>query len=110
MADDLTVKEVNTIQSTVDQAGRPLEVGGPAASGTRRGVGTDLPIGKGEGTKSDIDYFIPHSSLKHYKGLEGTLPGIDPKTGIIPGNGNPFIGKTIRFEPNASPTVIPKAK
>jgi hypothetical protein len=56
---DLTPEETNQIQTTVDKAGRPIDVGGSAANGTRRNVGTDLPIGKGEGTKSDIDYFAP---------------------------------------------------
>jgi len=51
---DLNNAEVKMIQNVVDEAGRPLEVVGSAATGTRRGVGTDIPIGKGPGTRSDI--------------------------------------------------------
>jgi hypothetical protein len=37
-----------------------------AARGTRRGRGTDLPISKGPGTRGDIDYLVPHSSVAHW--------------------------------------------
>jgi RHS repeat-associated protein len=106
---DLTNDEVGQIQGVVDQAERPIEVGGSAANGTRRGVGTDLPIGKGPGTKSDIDYFAPPSSLHYFDGLQENLPSLDPHTGIVPGSGNPYIGPTIRFEPGAQPTFTPLA-
>jgi hypothetical protein len=96
---DLTRAEARQIQRVVSEAGRPLEVVGSAAAGTRRGVGTNLPLGKGPGTRSDIDYVVPPSSLQHFEGLQGKLPSIDPKTGIIPGVGNTNIGPVIRFEP-----------
>ncbi len=82
---DLARSEIDQIQSTVNQAGRPLEVVGSAARGARQ-VG------------SDIDYVAPPSSLPYYEGLENQLPGIDPGHGIIPGVGNPNIGPVIRFE------------
>lgn len=105
---DLTVGEVQKIQAVVDEAGRPLEVGGSAAKGTRIGIGQNIPIQKG--VKSDIDYFVPLSSTNYYKGLESELPDLDPKTGIIPSSGNPNIGPTIKFEPGAKqPTMIPAA-
>jgi len=106
---DLTKAEVKSIQSVVDQAERPIEVGGSAAAGTRRGVGSDLPIGKGPGTRSDIDYIAPPSSMPYFEGLQNKLPSLDPSSGIIPGTGNPFIGPIIRFEPNSPPTFTPKA-
>jgi hypothetical protein len=98
-AGDLTRAEIRQIQNVVNEAGRPPEVVGSAAAGTRRGVGTSLPLGKGPGTRSDIDYVVGPSSSKYYDGLQGKLPSIDPKTGIIPGNANPHIGPSIRFEP-----------
>lgn len=107
---DLTVMEAKQIQSVVDQAGRPLEVVGSAAKGTRRGVGTNLPIGKGPGTKSDIDYLVPPSSMAYYEGLSNKLPSLDPKSGIIPGTHNPGIGPGIRFEPGESPSILPFVK
>ncbi len=105
---DLTQGEVGQIQGVVDQAGRPLEVAGSAAKAERRGVGSNLPIGKGPGTRSDIDYLIPPGSRSYYQGLEGQLPGMDP-FGPIPGTHNPFIGPGIRFEPGAPPRYIPGA-
>ncbi|MCC8361804.1 hypothetical protein LK996_01735 [Lysobacter sp. A6] len=72
---------------------------GHAGGGTRRGVGTDLPIGKGNETRSDIDYLAPPSSANYFDDLQQRLPGIDPATGIVPGVGNPNIGPVIRFEP-----------
>lgn len=100
---DLTDDEIGSIQAVVDEAGRPIDVVGSAATGDRRNVGTDLPIGKGLGTKSDIDYVAPPSSHPNFNGLNGQLPSLDPKTGIIPGTPNPHIGPSIRFEPGVKP-------
>jgi hypothetical protein len=83
---DLTPSEVEQIQSAVNEAGRPLEVVGSAARGTRTPT-------------SDIDYLVPPSSLPYYRGIQGKLPGIDPEHGIVPGVGNPEMGPVIRFEP-----------
>jgi RHS repeat-associated protein len=104
---DLTNHEVNSIQKTVDDAGRPVEVVGSAAKGTRRGVGTDLPIGKGPGTRSDIDYISHPTHLPYLMDFQHGLPGIDPQTGIVPGVSNPYLGPSIRFEPGAAPQTIP---
>lgn len=106
---DLTPQEIEQIQAVVDKAGRPLEVVGSAAKGQRRGVETDLPIGKGLGTRSDIDYVAPPSSHPYFKDLQSKLPGIDPKTGIAPGTHNPYVGPAIRFEPGTQPRVVPEA-
>jgi RHS repeat-associated protein len=83
---DLTQAEINQIQSVVNEAGRPLEVVGSAARGSR-------------GPSSDIDYIVPPNNLEYFEGLENRLPGIDPTHGIIPGVGNPSQGPIIRFEP-----------
>ncbi|WP_343817671.1 RHS repeat protein [Dyella marensis] len=104
---DLTNAEVAQIQRIVNKAGRPLEIVGSAAKGTRRGVGSKLPVGKGPGTRSDIDYIAPPGSLPYYDGLGGGLPSIDSGTGIIPGSANPSIGPSIRFEPFAPPYASP---
>ena len=106
---DLTPDEIAQIQDVVDEAGRPLEVVGSAASGSRRGVGTDLPIGKGPGKRSDIDVLIPPSSRQHFDGLEGRLPSVDPATGVLTGVHNPQLGPAIRFEPGQAPTSVPGA-
>jgi hypothetical protein len=98
---------MQAIQGVVDSAGRPLDVIGSAASGARRGIGTDLPIAKGPGTRSDIDYLIYPSNLPYFEGITGGLSSIDPKTGIVPGAANPFQGPSIRFEPGATPKFVP---
>ena len=107
---DLRRFEIDAIQKVVDDAGRPLEVVGSAAKGNRRGIGSELPIGKGNGTKSDIDYISHPTYLKYFNGLQEKLPSIDPKTGIIPGGTNPFIGPGISFEPGTKPTNTPANK
>jgi RHS repeat-associated protein len=106
---DLTKHEVKAIQGVVTEAGRPLEVAGSAARGQRRGVGSDLPIGKGSGTQSDIDYLIPPGSVPHFRDLASQLPGLD-QGGVIIGTHNPFIGPAIRFEPGGAPSFIPGAE
>jgi len=100
---------VRAIQDTVDQAGRPLDVVGSAARGERRGLGTDLPLGKGPGTRSDIDYLVPHGSVPFYEstGLYKNLPDLDQ---IIAGVHNPFAGPSVRFEPFADPFFVPGAQ
>lgn len=104
---DLTAQEVKRIQDVVDQVGRPIEVVGSAAKGERRSIGTGLPFGKGPGTRSDIDYIAPPASHPYFRGYEGKLPEIDPKTGIIPGVHNPHMGPAVRFEPYTPPKFIP---
>jgi hypothetical protein len=95
---DLTFTEIQQIQHLTNQAGRPIHVVGSAARGTRRGVGTNRPIGKGPGTRSDIDYIIPVSSMDYWKPYIHQLPGLD-KHGPLPGVPNPHIGPSIPFEP-----------
>ena len=102
---DLTKSEIRKIQNVVDEAGRPLEVVGSAAKGSRRNPGSKLPIGKGKGTKSDIDFLVPPSSLDNFTDLVNKLPEIDPNTGIIPGVHNPKLGPGIRFEPGGKKPI-----
>ncbi len=104
---DLTSQEVVQIQKVVNESGRPIEVVGSAAKGTRRAVGSDLPVGKGPGTQSDIDYIAPPSSHPYVQPYQDQLPGLDPGHGIIPGAQNPYVGPAIRFEPGAAPQYIP---
>ena len=86
---DLTTAEAEQIQAVVNQAGRPLNVVGSAASGTRTAL-------------SDIDYVVSPGSMSYFEGLESQLPGLDVH-GIIPGAPNPFIGPSIPFYPSTFP-------
>jgi RHS repeat-associated protein len=103
---DLTRGEVAQIQRVVDRAGRPLEVVGSAARGSRRYPRSRLPVGKRAGTKSDIDYLIPHGSVPYYKRFASRLPDADPANPLIPGVHNPFIGPAIRFEPGSKARFV----
>jgi RHS repeat-associated protein len=94
---DLTKAELKQLQKVVNEAGRPVEIVGSAAKSTRRNVGSNLPVGKGPGTKSDIDILIPSSSKGNFNGLSNQFPkGSD----INVGTANPNIGPSIRIEPN----------
>lgn len=105
---DLTKAEVKQIQKIVDEAGRPLDVIGSAAKGTRRNPGSNLPFGKDPATnKSDIDFITNPQHLPYFSGKQGKLPDIDPSTGIVPGAHNPFQGPGIRFEPGTKPVFTP---
>jgi RHS repeat-associated protein len=108
---DLSEEEVRQIQQVVDDAGRPLEVVGSAARGERRNPGTDLPFGKGEGTRSDIDYAIPPSSIEYFNAVDAThrLPDVDPHHGLPPSIHSPHDGPSIRFSPGEDPQFIPGA-
>lgn len=90
----MTENEIKLIQDIVDQAGRPLDVVGSAASG-------------GRGERNEIDYIVGPSSIDYYKDLSRRLPAIDPHDGIIPGIHNPYLGPSIRFEPGKPPKYIP---
>jgi hypothetical protein len=54
----LTPAELAELQAIADQFGTELHVTGSRGRGQGRGVETDLPPGKGDGTKSDIDVII----------------------------------------------------
>ncbi len=101
---DLTPEEAKQVQAVVEEAGEPLWVVGSAAEGTRRNVGTDLPIGKGPGTRSDIDYYYeggwdhPFDTSK--------LPSIDWH-GILGKFGDRRLGQGILFQPGKSPEFYP---
>jgi hypothetical protein len=110
---DLTAAEVRAIQAAANETGESLTVVGSAARGTRRGVGSDWPIGKGAGTRSDIDYLInkpyppfpsPLNDLDH---VLPRLPDVNPAHGPIRGTFNPFEGPGIQFQPGKSPVFLP---
>ncbi len=102
---DLTRAEIRQIQNVVDEVGRPLDVVGSAARGQRRNPGSNLPFGKEDGMRSDIDFITHPQHLPYFSGRQSNLPEIDPGTGIVPGTHNPFQGPSIRFEPNSKPVL-----
>lgn len=100
---DLTSAEAKSIQKAVDDIGSDLYVVGSAASGKRRNINSNLPIGKGKNTKSDIDYVT--NNLKAKKGFDNAgLPGVDPGHGVLKRSKIKSKGKRIHFRPNKKPT------
>jgi len=79
---DLTPDETKKIQETVNEVGEDLYVVGSAAKGTRRNVGSNVPIGKGDDLKSDIDYVTTSLDAKK-KFDEANLPDIDTSHGVL---------------------------
>ena len=106
---DLRPQEVQQIQQVVEEAQRRMDrvlqsvgeapgalpvdlvVVGSAARGARRNADTELPFGKGPGTRSDIDYAVPDRAVREHvftdAGLArqdqrfwNGLPGFDTRT------------------------------
>jgi hypothetical protein len=96
------VSELTAIQGVVDAARHPINVVGSAVTGNRQGVGSSLPIGKGIGTRSDIDYIASTSSIGYFNGVSDGLPSPDVK-GIQVAVPNPHIGPSIQFSPGGIP-------
>jgi hypothetical protein len=80
---DLRPGEIEKIQEIVDSTGEGIVVVGGAAENRRRSPGSDLPFGKGPGTKSDIDYVIltDAQDTQWYKGETTTLEGWESAPG-----------------------------
>lgn len=91
---DLTNDEVARIQNVVDRAGRPLDVVGSAARGTRA-------------AGSDIDYTTVNANHGNYADVLEDLPEIDTDHWLLRGNADPSDGPAIRFEPGNLPLFIP---
>jgi hypothetical protein len=51
----LTQEEFDELQKVADKWGIEIKVHGSRARGEGRNIDTNLPVGKGEGTKSDVD-------------------------------------------------------
>jgi hypothetical protein len=106
---DLRPHEVREVQNIVEEAQRRIDhvlqsvgaapgelpvdivVIGSAARGARRNADTQLPFGKGPGTRSDIDYAVPDRAVSDHvfseRGLSRAdeafwrqLPGFDTRT------------------------------
>ena len=61
---DLSRKEIGAIQRLVDDVGTDLYVVGSSMNKGRRNARSHLPLGKGPGTKSDIDYTVLDEAAK----------------------------------------------
>ena len=72
----LTAAEFAELQGIADRFNTPLHVVGSRGRGLGRNVDTQLPPGKGEGTRSDIDVVIDGQvDIDTRGGLSGTVSG-----------------------------------
>ena len=98
---DLTAEELATLQAIADDFQEPILVTGSAARGTRRGIGTGLPLGR---QRSDLDLAIPAGpcgGLMEEALMEAFRQEIDARHGIL------------RFFPPAGPdelVIVPRIR
>ena len=106
---DLRPEEMAKIQAAADKLGTDIFVVGSAAKGSRRNVGTDLPLADfgapKAGTRSDIDYAVKNGFDDAATKLD--LPDLDSSWGV---RGVDYIdldsSPAIRFSPGRSPTLL----
>jgi RHS repeat-associated protein len=107
----LTEGELNDLQGVADQYNTPIDVVGSRGGGGGRNIGTDLPVGKGEGTRSDIDVKVDGQvdidtsgrmtdDLKNIGGGDLVNVGARNYGGSYP----PYI----QIRPGLPPVIVPK--
>jgi len=97
---DLSATEIGAIQKVADEWNEPIAVFGSAANSQRRNRELALPMGKGEGEKSDIDYWFPTGMPS---AARAQLPDCDGKTRTSQ-DGLPF--PAVIFSPGNAPFSI----
>lgn len=107
----LTRSEVQEIQDIANKYNTEIHVVGSRSAGQGRNIDTNLPVGKGEGTRSDIDIRIDGQvDIDTRGGLSGDLSDISGGAGKT----MPFTGwgenlgtysPKIVFKPNQTPII-----
>jgi hypothetical protein len=107
----LTPQEAEQIQRVADNYNTEIHVVGSRAGGRGRNIDTDLPVGKGEDTRSDIDMRIHGQDDIDSRGrLSDELINVGGRAGSVSpfrglgGNPNTHPSKII-FKPNQPPIV-----
>ena len=100
----LTVGEQTEIQAIANEFNTQIDVVGSRAGGVGRNVGTQLPVGKGPGNRSDIDFRISgEDDIRSGGALSGRLQQVGSGAGSVVSSGLPEIpsgpGPVIRFLP-----------
>ena len=107
----LTPQEAEQIQRVADNYNTEIHVVGSRAGGRGRNIDTDLPVGKGEGTRSDIDMRIHGQDDIDSRGrLSDELINVGGGAGSVSRfrgfGGNPATHPPkIIFKPNQPPIV-----
>jgi len=92
----LTEGERQALQRIADQFGVTIDVVGSRGAGNGRNVETDLPFGKGDGTRSDIDVRIDGQVEIDTRGalsdaLYNAVPGVSVGSRLPGGSRPPFV-------------------
>jgi len=92
----LTELERQELQRIADQFNTTIDVVGSRGAGDGRNIDTDLPFGKGDGTRSDIDMRIDGQLEIDTRGalsdaLYNTVPGVSVGPRLPGGSRPPFI-------------------
>jgi RHS repeat-associated protein len=106
-ANSITTSEAAEIQSIANRYNTTIDIVGSRAAGQGRNVGTNLPVGKGPGTRSDIDFRIDAAhaqvdaliaNLQRVGNGAGTAGAKWSTNPAIPG-GRATVPPVIRFTP-----------
>jgi hypothetical protein len=104
----LTPSETKALQGIADKYQTQIDVVGSRAAGEGRNIDTDLPVGKGEGTRSDIDVRIDGQvDIDSGGALSNDISNLSGGAGsIVSAGGYPSTGPTIIFRPGLPPKVV----
>lgn len=106
----LTLPEAEAIQRIANKYNTEIHVVGSRAGGRGRNIDTDLPVGKGEGTRSDIDMRIDGQADIDNRGyLSDGLKEVGGNAGSIVSSGvgsYPPTPPALIFRPNQPPTIL----
>jgi RHS repeat-associated protein len=104
----LTPKEIQELQALADRYKTNIDVIGSRAAGNGRNIATDLPVGKGPGTRSDIDVRIDGQvDIDTRGGLSNDVGNVGNGAGTVASStGLPSSPPVIKFRPGKPPERV----
>jgi RHS repeat-associated protein len=106
----LTQVEINALQQIANKHNAVLEVVGSRANGKGRNIETNLPVGKGPGTRSDIDVRVSGDADIASRGmLSHDIANVPGGAAKVMSSSLPEVPSSppfIRFSPNQGMTII----
>ena len=104
----LTPREIRELQDISDRFGTNVDVIGSRAAGRGRNIDTDLRVGKGSGTRSDIDVRIDgQKDIDTRGGLSDAVSDVGNGAGSVASStGLPSNPPVIKFRPGQNPERV----
>ncbi len=104
----LTDKELKELQDIADKHNTPIDVVGSRARGEGRNIDKpDLPVGKGEGTRSDIDVRSDGQADIDSRGaISDAISEVSGGAGNRIGDSDQSSGPVIQIRPNQPPKLV----